>query len=55
MKITTTYPAFKVDIEDSFREVLGNDTKIKLIETYEDIEESDLIVFPGGEDVNPAM
>jgi putative glutamine amidotransferase len=55
MKIGTTYPSFNWDIRNSFRDALGTSVEVKLMNTMEDLEEADLVAFPGGEDVNPSI
>lgn len=55
MKIGTTYPSFNYDIERSFKNALGSSISLKLINNYEDLEECDLLCFPGGEDVDPRL
>jgi len=55
MKIGTTYPSFNWDIRNSFRNALGSSVEVKLMNTMEDLEEADLVAFPGGEDVNPSI
>lgn len=55
MKIGTTYPSFNWDIRNSFRDALGSSVEVKLITSYEELEECKLLCFPGGEDVNPEL